>query len=164
MSCRENKIMSATLTLKRSTTQAMSHQEVYDWLYLQAEKLGLRISLSPEDERMESGMLSLPVHVEDATDAYDNILKLKKLENTWNDREPKPSPPLYLTSAKNPVQRAAWDRIDKATLRKMKAADALADATTEAEERHALAELRAARAEEVQAEAENAALDTRKAA
>ena len=162
MSCREDKIMSATLTIERSTTQKMSHQEVYDWLHLQAEKFGLRISLLPEDERIESGMLSLPVHIEGATDAYDNILKLKKLENTWNDREPKPSPPLYLTSAKNPVQRAVWDRIDKATLRKMKAADALADAVTEAEERQALAELRAARAEEVQAEAENAVLDTQK--
>ena len=152
-----------SITLERPVIQA-AHQEVYDWLYLQAEKFGLRISLLPEDERMESGMLTLPVHVEGAKDVFDSILKLKKLENTWNDREPKPSPPLFLVSVKNPVQRAIWDRIDKAVERKMKAADALADAVDEAEERRARAELRAARAEERQAEAENAALDTRKAA
>ena len=151
-------------TLERPAPHTASHQEVYEWLYSQAEKSGLRISLVPEDEQMQSGMLTLPVHIEGARDVYDSILKLKKLENTWNDREPKPQPPLFLTSAKDPVQRAIWDRIDRAVERKMKAADALADAATEAEERRALADLRAARAEEVQAEAENAALDTRKAA
>lgn len=151
-----------SVTLERPIIQAVDHQEVYDWLFSQAEILGLRISLLPEDERMQSGMLTLPVHVEGAKDVIDSVLKLKKLEDSWNDREPKPPPSLFLVSVKNPVQRAIWNRIDKAVERKMKAADTLADATNEAEERRALAELRAARAEEVQAEAENAALDPQK--
>lgn len=149
-------------TLERSSFQTVGHPEVYDWLYSQAQTLGLRISLMPEDERMESGMLSLPVHVEGAKDVIDSILKLKKLEDSWNDREPQPQPSLFLVSVKDPVQRAIWNRIDKAVERKLKAADALADAADEGEERQALAELRAARAEEVQAEAENAALNTQK--
>ena len=149
--------------LERPTTQAV-HQEVYDWLHLQAEEFGLRISLFPEDEKMQSGMLSLPVHVEGAKDAIDSILKLQKLEDAWNDREPQPQPSLFLVSVNNPVQRAIWNRIDKAVERKMKAADTLADAVNEAEERRALADLRAARAEERQAEAENEALNARKAA
>lgn len=151
-----------SLTLERPVTSAASHEEVYDWLYVQAEKLGLHIFVLSEDERLQSGMLTLPVHVEGALSIYDSVIKLQKLEDTWNDREPKPQPSLFLVSVKNPVQRAIWNRIDKAVERKMKAADAVADAANEAEERRALAELRAARAEEVQAEAENAALDPQK--
>lgn len=153
-----------SVTLERPAPKTVSYQEVYDWLYLQAEKLGLRISLASEDEQMQSGMLTLPVHIEGAADAFDHVIKLKKLEGTWNDREPRHDPSLFLTSAKDPVQRAIWDKIDKAALRKMKAADAVADAVTKAEEQAALAELRAARAEEVSAEAENEALNARKAA
>ena len=152
-----------SLTLERPLSQATGSPEVYDWLYDQAEKLGLLISISSEEERMQSGMLTLPVYVEGTLSIYDSVLKLKKLEDSWNDRDPKPQPSLFLVSVKNPVQRAIWNRIDKAVERKMKAADALADAVDEAEERRALAELRAARAEEVQAERENAALNTRSA-
>ena len=147
-----------------ATASVGSYQEVYNWLYVQAEKLGLRISFVSEDEQMQSGMLTLPVHVADARSIYDSVAKLHKLENTWNDREPRPHPALFLVSVKNPVQRAIWNRIDRAIERKMKAADALADAANKADEKAALAELRAARAEEVSAEAENEALNARKAA
>ncbi len=151
-----------SVTLERPAPQTVSYQEIYDWLYSQAEKLGLQISLVPENEQMQSGMLSLPVHIKGAADAYDHIVKLKKLENTWNDREPRREPPLFLSSAKDPVQIALWDRIDQAALRKMRAADALADAATEADERAALAELRAARADERQAERENEVFNAKK--
>ncbi len=150
-----------SLTLERSTTPTASYQEVYDWLYAQAEKLGLQIFVLSEDEKMQSGLLTLPVYVEGALSIYDSVLKLQKLEDTWNDLEPRPQPSLFLVSVKNPVQRAIWNRVDKAVERKMKAANALADAVDEAEERRALAELRAARLEEKQAEAENEALSSR---
>ena len=142
-------------------TQAAIHQEIYDWLHLQARTFGLQITILSEEEQMQSGMLTLPVYIEGALSVYDNIIKLKKLEETWNDREPQPQPSLFLVSVKNPVQRAIWNRIDRAVERKMKAADALADAVNEAEERQALTELRAARTEEIQAEKENAALSPR---
>lgn len=126
-----------------------SHQEVYDWLHSQAEKLGLHISLLTDEAKLQSGWLYLPVHIEDVVDAYDNALKLQQLEDTWNDREPQPEPPLFLVPAKDPLRQAAWERVTNALQRKMKAVDAFGNATSREEQEKAAAEFQSAkRAEE----------------
>jgi hypothetical protein len=121
-----------------------SQQEIYEWLHVQAEKLGLRVSLLTEKAMLVSGWLYLPVRIENFVDAYDNALKLQQLEDTWNDRDPQPDLPLFLIPAKDPLRKAAYERVVQAMQRKIKAVDAFGKATTLAEQEKAAAEFQAA--------------------
>lgn len=121
-----------------------SHQEVADWLRSQAEKLGLRVTLLTDDATMRGGWLYLPTHIDSVVDAYDNALKLQQLEDTWNDRDPQPDPPLFLVPAKDPLRRAAWERVTNAMQRKLKAVDDFGKATSLEEQEKAAAEFRQA--------------------
>ncbi len=145
-------------------TVAYAPEEIYEWLREQSIVLGIEIVLYPEKAHMEGYYLYIPTYLPDGKDAFDYAIKLQKFEDAWNDQEPRRSPPINLISEKSPAQNRIWQRLWDSRMRKDKAADAVADAVDEAEERQALAELRAARAEEVQAEAENEALNTRNAA
>ena len=98
---------------------------------------------------MQSGWLYLPTHVDGVVDAYDNALKLQQLEDTWNDRDPQPDPPIFLIPAKDPLRRAAWERAAGAMQRKIKAVDAFGTAKSLEEQEQAAAEFqRAKQAEE----------------
>ena len=130
------------------------HQEVYDWLHQQAEKLGLSVSLLTEDATIQNGWLYLPTHIDGVVDAYDNTVKLQKLEDTWNDREPQPKPPLFLVPARDPLRKALWERISHAMQRKLKAVDAFGKAVSQQEQEKAAAEFR--EAEQTEAEAQQA--------
>lgn len=127
------------------------HEVIYEWLREQAERLGLHVVLLTSDARLKSEWLYLPVYVEDAADAYDNALKLQQLEDTWNDREPRPEPPLFLIPAKNPVRQVAWERMEGALQRKLRAVEAFSDAANEKEREEALAEFQNARRVEEEA-------------
>lgn len=154
----------AIASVLEKETGSYTPEEIYEWLREQSAILGIEIVLYPEKAHMEGYYLYIPTYLPDGKDAFDYAVKLQKFEDAWNDQQPQRNPPINLISEKSPEQNRIWQRLWDARMRKDKAADAVADAVDEAEERQALAELRAARAEEVQAEAENAALDTRKAA
>lgn len=154
--------MAIASVLEKNETTSYTPKEVYEWLRDQSARLGIEMILYPEKARMEGYYLYIPAYLPAAQDAYDYAVNLQKIEDAWNDQEPRRNPPINLISAKSPAQNAVWQRLWDARMRKDKAADAVADAVDEAEERRALAELRAARAEEVQAERENEALETRK--
>lgn len=117
-----------------------SLEEVYEWLRVQAEQLGLRVSLLTDEAKLQSGWLYLPTYIEDVTDAYDNALKLQRLEDTWNDRKPQPQPPLFLVPAKNPLRQAAYEQVIQAMQRKIKAVDAFGKATSREEQEKAASE------------------------
>lgn len=121
-----------------------SHQEVTDWLRVQAEKLGLHVTLLTDEATMRGGWLYLPTHIDGVADAYDNALKLQQLEDTWNDRDPQPDPPVFLVPAKDPFRRAAWERVTNAMQRKLKAVDAFGRAVSLEEQERAAAEFRQA--------------------
>jgi len=126
-----------------------NHQEVTDWLRAEAERLGLRVTLLTDEATMWGGWLYLPTHIDGVADAYDNALKLQQLEDTWNDRDPQPDPPLFLVPAKDPLRRAAWERVTNAMQRKLKAVDAFGTAASREEQERAAAEFQdAKRAEE----------------
>ena len=135
-----------------------SFEEVYDWLYEQAQLLDIEIVLYPEQASMEGHYLYLPAYLPGGKDAYDYAVKLQKFEDIWNDQEPRPDPLLNLIPAKSPVQNAVWERLWISRERKNEAADAAAAAEGEAAQQKALAELRAARLEEVQAQEDYNAL------
>ena len=124
--------------------QDVDYQKVYDWLYSQAEKLGLNVSLLTEDAALQNGWLYLPAHIDGVLDAYDNALKLQKLEDTWNDRVPQPEPPLFLVPARDPLRKAAWERNANAMQRKIQAVDAFGKAVSRGEQEKAAAEFQSA--------------------
>jgi len=141
-----------------SDTTVHEREEIYQWLRDQADRLGLHIVLSEDDARMRSGYLYLSVYIREARDPYDFAVKSQMLEDTWNDREPQPEPPLYLTPEKSPEQRAVWQRLWGSRDRKTEAANTVAEAGDDITQQAALNELRAARAEELRAEKEYNAL------
>ena len=120
------------------------YQEVYEWLKSRAEELGLRVSLLTDEAMLRSGWLYLPVHIEGVTDAYDDATKLQRLEDTWNDRDPQPQPPLFLIPAKDPLRRATWEREAEVLRRKFEAVEAFGKATSLEEQEQAAAEFRQA--------------------
>ncbi len=156
--------MAIASVLEKEKTVSCTPEEIYEWLREQSAILGIKIVLYPEKAHLDGAYFYIPTYLPDGKDAFDYAVKLQKFEDAWNDQEPRRSPPINLISEKSPEQNRIWQRLWDARMRKDKAADAVADAADEAEERRALAELRAARAEEVQAEAENAALDPQKSA
>ena len=131
--------------------QDVDYQKVYDWLYSQAEKLELNVSLLTEDAALQNGWLYLPTHIDGVRDAYDNALKLQKLEDTWNDRVPQPEPPLFLVPARDPSRKAAWERIANAMQRKIQAVDAFGKAANRGEQEKAAAEFQSAEQAEKEA-------------
>ena len=137
-------MMSITLALNSQDVDG-TYQDVYEWLRDQAKVFGLQATLLVDEATLRSGWLYLPVHIEGVTDAYDNALKLQKLEDTWNDRSPQPEPPLFLVSAKDPLRRAAWERVAIATQRKMRAVDAFSVAKNLEEQELAAAEFQKAK-------------------
>ncbi len=146
--------MAVAQTLLEPNKALRDREEIYQWLRDQAERLGLHVTLSTDAARVEGGYLYLPVYIPEARDPYDFAVKSQALEDTWNDQEPRPDPPVYLTPEKSPEQRAVWQRLWEARDRKTEAANAVAEAGEDLEQQAALAELRAARADEVQAEKE----------
>ena len=121
-----------------------SLEDVYDWLRSQAERLGLRVALLTDEARLQNGWLYLPTHVEGVSDPYDNALKLQHLEDTWNDRQPRPEPPLFLVPAEDPLRQAAYERVTDALRRKLEAVDAFGRATSREEQERAAAEFQQA--------------------
>jgi len=128
-----------------SAARVSSREEIYEWLRAQSERLGLKVSLLTDDAMLLSGWLYLPMRIEGVIDAYDNALKLQQLEDTWNDRDPQPAPPLFLIPAKDPVRQAAYDRVVQASQRKIKAVDAFGTATSREEQEKAAAEFQNAK-------------------
>ena len=125
-----------------------SYEDVYEWLRRQAENLGLRVLLLTQDASLRGGWLYLPTHLEGVLDPYENAIKLQKLEDTWNDREPQPEPPLYLVPVKDPARHAAWNQISDAQERKMQAVAAFGKAASREEQERAAEAFRQAEDEE----------------
>ena len=131
---------------------AASHpEEIYQWLREKSAELGIEVVLYPERAYMDAAYFYIPAYLPGGKDAYDYAVKLQKFEDAWNDQEPRPEPPINLIPAKSPAQNAVWERLWRSRERKNEAADAAA-AAVGADEQQALAELRAARAAEMQAE------------
>ena len=150
--------MATAPTLLEPNTALHGREEIYQWLRNQAGRLGFSIILSTDEARMQGGYLYLPVYIREARDPYDFAVKRQALEETWNDQDPRPDPPVYLLPEKSPEQNAIWRWLWEARDRKTEAANAVAEAGSEIEQQAALAGLRAARAEELQAEKEYNAL------
>ena len=129
-----------------------SREEVYRWLREQAKKLGLNVTLLPDDARMEGHWLYLPVYIENVVDSYDNALKLQKLEDTWNDQEPAQEFHVFLVPAKNPLRQAAMERVSNALQRKINAVDAFGKAANREQQEKAAAEFRDAERAENEAQ------------
>ena len=136
--------MPTTSTAAGDQKTNQSYPEVYDRLYAQAKVLGLQVTLQVDEATLRHGWLYLPVYIEGVADAYDNAIKMQKLEDTWNDRSPQPEPPLFLISAKAPLRRAAWDRVAAALQRKINAVSAFGAAANQEEQEKAAAEFREA--------------------
>jgi len=150
--------MAVAQTLLETSRTAHSWEEIYQWLRDQAGRLGLSITLTTDEARIQGGYLYLPVYIREARDPYDFAVKSQAMEETWNDQEPRPDPPVYLLPEKSPEQRAVWQRLWKSRDRKTEAANAVAEADDDITQQAALNELRAARAEELRAEKEYNAL------
>ena len=144
--------MSTAGLIIRSRVKKQDHEKVYAWLREQAEQMGFTITLMPEDARLKGQWLYLPVFIANAVDSYDNALKLQKLEDTWNDQEPKQEHSLFLVPARNPLRRDAMDRQADAIQRKMQAITAFGKAATREDQEKAAAEFRAAEQEEQEAQ------------
>jgi hypothetical protein len=127
---------------------------IYQWLQAQSARLGITLVLYPDKAHMEGFYLYIPAYLPEGKDAYDYAVRLQALEDSWNDQLPPPDPPINLTPAKSPEQYAVWQRLWEARDHKTEAANAVAEAKNESEQQTALAELRTARREEVQAEEE----------
>ncbi len=150
--------MTTTLEIPKNETRKYEPEEIYRWLQVQAEELGIDLVVYADKASMEGHYLYIPAYLPDGKDAYDYAVKLQKFEIAWNDQEPRPDPPINLIPAKSPAQNAVWERLWRSRERKNNAADAAAEAEGEDEQQQALAELRAARLEEIQAQAEYNAL------
>lgn len=146
--------MTSSLALEKKTSANRDPEEIYRWLENQSQKLGIKIVLYPEEARMDGTYFYIPAYLPDGKDPYDYAVKLQKFEDTWNDQEPRPNPPINLTPAKSPEQRSLWQRLWEARDHKVEAANAVAEAGSDREQQAALAELRTARREEIQAEEE----------
>lgn len=143
--------MSSSSALLTKTTVQYTLREITDWLQAQSQRFGFEVVLYEDEAEMKSSYFYIPAYLPGGKDAYDYALKLQKLEDAWNDQEPRPEPSILLMPAKSPIQNAVWERLWKSRDRKNAAADAVAEAVGE-EEQQALTELRAARAAEAQAE------------
>ncbi|MGI4789077.1 MAG: hypothetical protein ACRYFS_09530 [Janthinobacterium lividum] len=146
--------MSTAALTVRNREEKQNYEKVYAWLREQAAQLGLTITLVPEDARLEGQWLYLPVFIANAVDSYDNALKLQKLEETWNDQEPKQEYSVFLVPTKNPLRRAAMERQADAMQRKVQAITAFGKAATREDQEKAAAEFHAA--EQAEQEAQNA--------
>ena len=142
----------------KSDAVRRSPQEISAWLYDYSKQIGIEIVVYADKARMEGFYLYLPAYLPGGGDAYDYAVNLQKFEDAWNDQEPTPEPPINLIPARSPEQRAVQEWLWRARNRKNAAADAAADAQGDEEQQRTLTELRAARAEEVQAEQEYEAL------
>ncbi len=150
--------MTTTLELPKNEARKYEPEEIYRWLQVQAEELGIDLVVYADKSSMEGHYLYIPAYLPGGKDAYDYAVKLQKFEIAWNDQEPRPDPPINLIPAKSPAQNAVWERLWRSRERKNDAADAAAAAEGEDAQQKALAELRAARLEEVQAQEEYNAL------
>lgn len=139
-----------------NTSNKIKHdpEEIYEWIHEQSRRLDIDIVLYTQEASMEGPYLYIPAYLPGGKDAYDYAVKLRKFENSWNDQEPRPNPPINLIPERSPEQQAVWERLWKARERKTESADAVAAAVGEEEQQKSLSELRAARAAEVQAEAD----------
>lgn len=77
----------------------INRSEIYEWLADQAKRLGIEASLLTHQAKLYEGRLYLPVYIGNSTDAYDDVVKLQKLESTWNSRKPEPYPRIFLLPA-----------------------------------------------------------------
>ncbi len=146
--------MTTILELPKNDARKYEPGEIYRWLQVQSEELGIDLVIYPDKARMEGHYLYIPAYLPGGKDAYDYAVKLEKFEVAWNDQEPRPDPPINLIPAKSPAQNAVWERLWRSRERKNDAADAAAEAEGEDAQQKALVELRAARLEEVQAQEE----------
>lgn len=150
--------MTTTLEIPKNDTRKYKPEEIYRWLQVQSEELGIDVVIYSDKAHMEGHYLYIPAYLPGGKDAYDYAVKLEKFEIAWNDQEPRPDPQINLTPAKSPAQNAVWERLWRSRERKNDAADAAAAAEGEDAQQKALAELRTARLEEVQAQEEYNAL------
>ena len=146
--------MTFTITKPILEEKKYELEEIFQWLNEQASLMQMHITLYTDEAEMKGPYLYLPVYIREARDAYDYAVKSQALEDSWNDRQPRPNPPINLTPEKSPEQRALWERLWLAQERKEEAANLVAGAADEIEQQTALVKLRAARNDELQAEKE----------
>lgn len=130
--------------------QPYSQEEVYSWLDSQAKSFGVQAWVFVNSASFENGRLYLPVHIENAGNAYERAAKLQDLEDSWNNQEPRPEPQIFLVPARNnPPRDVAWAKVEQAMQRKLEAVDAFGNAKSSEEQEQAAAEFqRAKQAEE----------------
>ena len=114
----------------------------------------LHLTLYMDEAEMKGPYLYLPVYIREARDACDYAVKSQALEDSWNDQQRRPDPPINLTPEKSPKQRELRERLWQAQERKEEAANLVAGAADEIEQQAALVNLRIARNDELQAEKE----------
>jgi len=86
------------MLLERET----SVSEILDWLQAEANARNIPLKIFQEQVEERKGVyfvVGVPVRIEGDDEAYDEAKLLTKLENAWNDREPRPEKLLFLLPA-----------------------------------------------------------------
>jgi len=65
-------------------------QELYGWLLAQAKNRPVGIVLHTDWATQEGRFVIIPARVGGDTDTYDSVGILQDIEDSWNNREPRP--------------------------------------------------------------------------
>ncbi len=79
-----------------------SISEMLDWLQAEAEarNISIKIYRDQVEQRQEIYFfVGVPVRIEGMENVYDESKVMTKLQNAWNDREPRPDKLLFLLPA-----------------------------------------------------------------
>ena len=74
------------------------YEDIDTWLRAEAKRRKIHAQIHMKQGELKSGWLYIPVYIEEG-DAYDKASRLQDLEDSWNDREPKPEPKVLLVPA-----------------------------------------------------------------
>ena len=77
------------------------YEDIRNWLCTEAQQRNIQAVFHIDRAEPHNGWLKLPVRIEgDDLDAGDRVELLGALEDSWNDKEPTPTPRLRLSMTK----------------------------------------------------------------
>jgi hypothetical protein len=65
-------------------------QELYDWLFVQAKNRPVGVVLHTDWATQDGRFIIIPARVDGDPDAYDQASILQDIEDSWNNRRPRP--------------------------------------------------------------------------
>ncbi len=137
-----------------TVSPVINRSEIYAWLAEKAKNLGIEAVLITHQAKVYEGRFYLPVYIANSTDAYDDVVKLQELENTWNYQKPEPHSRIFLLPAdedEKPGSAEAYAPVQQAIDSYYDAFDAFRAAGSSEEAQKALQEMEAAKASELEA-------------